>query len=145
MLVRLIRVERAVGFAGHLAQRGAGHATGAYVFLAIASKSIQFTPQRWPSGSSKLRPYMKSYSSTGDGSITPPALPALPTTSSTSARLSAEMQSRTWLVVFASAIALVVNCRYLSCVISIAWIVSEKTMHDAVSSQNGSRFTAPIA
>jgi hypothetical protein len=28
--------------------------------LATASKSIQFTPQRWPSRSSKLRPYMKS-------------------------------------------------------------------------------------
>jgi glutathione S-transferase len=27
--------------------------------FAKASMSIQFTPQRWPSGSSKLRPYMK--------------------------------------------------------------------------------------
>jgi len=42
--------------------RGAAldHAAGAVVSLATASKSIQFTPQRWPSRSSKLRPYMKS-------------------------------------------------------------------------------------
>jgi hypothetical protein len=42
--------------------RGAAldHAAGAAVSLATASKSIQFTPQRWPSRSSKLRPYMKS-------------------------------------------------------------------------------------
>jgi hypothetical protein len=32
--------------------------------------------------------------------------------------------------------ALVVNCRYFSYVISIAWMVSENTMHDAVSSEN---------
>jgi hypothetical protein len=38
------------------------HGAGA-IALATASKSIQFTPQRWPSGSSKLRPYMKSKSS----------------------------------------------------------------------------------
>jgi polyphosphate kinase 2 (PPK2 family) len=36
------------------------HAVGAAVALATASKFIQFTPQRWPSRSSKLRPYMKS-------------------------------------------------------------------------------------
>src|SRR4051794_14138666 len=121
------------------------HAAGAAVSLGIDSKSIQFTPQRWPSRSSKLRPYMKSYSSRGEGSITPPALPARLTTSSTSARLSADMQIKTWLVVLASAICLVVNCRYFSWVNSITWMVSENTMQDAVSSQNCALLTAPIA
>src|SRR5262249_44682607 len=113
--------------------------------FAAASRSIQFTPHMWPSGSSKLRPYMKSYSSTGEGSSTPPAALALLTTSSTSARLSAEMQSSTWLEVLASTIFLEVKCRYLSCVISIAWMVSENTMQDAVSSENCGFLTAPIA
>src|SRR4051794_8879099 len=68
--------------------------------------SIQFTPQIWPSGSSKLRPYMKSYSSFGDGSATPPAAAALSTIASTSSRLSAVRQSSTWLVWCASPIGL---------------------------------------
>ncbi|MEY9430920.1 hypothetical protein ABH975_006235 [Bradyrhizobium ottawaense] len=50
--------------------------------------SSQFTPHMWPSGSSKLRPYMKLYSSFGLGSATPPAASALPTIASTSLRVS---------------------------------------------------------
>src|SRR6185437_8551578 len=106
------------------------------IAFAAASISIQFTPHIWPSRSSKLRPYMKSNSSFGDGSGAPPAAVALPTRSSTSARLSAVTQSSTWLDVLASTIFFEVNCRYLSWVISIAWMVSENTMQDAVSSEN---------
>src|SRR5262249_30357349 len=120
-------------------------AAGAECAFGAAPASIQFTPHIWPSRSSKLRPYMKSYSSFGDGSSTPPATSALPTTSSTSARLSAVMQSSSWLDVLASTIFFDVNCRYLSCVISIAWMVSENTMQEAVSSENCSFLTAPIA
>jgi len=43
-----------------ISARSVDHAAGAAVSLATASKSIQFTPQIWPSRSSKLRPYMKS-------------------------------------------------------------------------------------
>ena len=65
--------------------------------------------------------------------------------SSTSSRLSAEMQISTSLVSCASAIGLGVNCRNLSWVSSITWMVSEKTMQAAVSSLNCSFFAAPIA
>jgi len=45
----------------HLRTTGMGPAYGgAGPSLAAISKFIQFTPQRWPSRSSKLRPYMKS-------------------------------------------------------------------------------------
>src|SRR3954469_5549456 len=71
--------------------------------------SIQFTPHMWPSGSSKLRPYMKLYSSFGLGSATPPAAPALLTISSTSVRLSADRQNSAWFEVFASEIGFGVN------------------------------------
>ena len=77
--------------------------------------------------------------------MVPPAVLALSTISSTPSRLSAEMQISTSLVVFASAIFLGVNWRNLSCVSSIAWMVSEKTMQEAVSSQNCSFFWAPTA
>src|SRR6478609_9631782 len=76
---------------------------------AKAAMSIQFTPHMWPSGSSKLRPYMKLYSSFGLGSATPPAAAALPMISSTSLRLSADRQNRTWFEVFASEIGFGVN------------------------------------
>ena len=76
--------------------------------------SIQFTPHMWPSGSSKLRPYMKLYSSFGLGSATPPAAAALLTISSTSVRLSADRQNSAWFEVFASEIGFGVNCRNFS-------------------------------
>ena len=63
---------------------------------------------------------------------------------STSSRLSAEMQISTSLVVRASAIAFGVNCRNLSWVSSITWMVSEKTMPEAVASENCSFLTAPM-
>src|ERR1700743_3128309 len=113
--------------------------------LVAASALIQFTLHMWPSRSSKLRPYMKAYSSHGDASITPPAPPAVSTMSSTSARLSAVTQSSNWLDVLASTIFFDVKWRYLSCVISIAWMVSENTMQEAVSSENCAFLTAPIA
>ena len=48
-----------------------------------AATSIHITSQIWPSGSSKLRPYMKPpYSCFGQGSSLPPAAFALPTRSS---------------------------------------------------------------
>ena len=65
--------------------------------------------------------------------------------SSTSSRLSAERQIRTSLEVLASAIFFGVNCLNLSWVSSIAWMVSENTMQDAVSSQNCGFLAAPIA
>src|ERR1051325_8538925 len=76
---------------------------------AKAARSIQFTPHMWPSGSSKLRPYMKLYSSCGPGSATPPAASARATISSTSARLSADRQNSTWFEVLASEIGFGVN------------------------------------
>src|SRR3982751_4913496 len=87
---------------------------------AKAAMSIQFTPHMWPSGSSKLRPYMKLYSSFGLGSATPPAAPALLTISSTSVRLSADRQNSAWFEVFASEIGFGVNWRNLSWVVNIA-------------------------
>ena len=75
----------------------------------------------------------------------PPAAPALPTVASTSSRLSAETQMSTSLACFASAIGLGVNWRNLSWVSSMAWIVSENTMHEAVLSQNRSSLRAPTA
>jgi hypothetical protein len=52
--------------------------------------------------------------------------------SSTAARLSQEMQISTSLVSCASAIRLGVNCRNLSWVSSMTWIVSDRTMQAAV-------------
>ena len=75
----------------------------------------------------------------------PPAASALAISSSTAARLSAEMQSSTSLTVLASAIALGVNCRNLSWVSSITWMVSENTMQEPVPSLNRSSLAAPIA
>src|ERR1700750_47735 len=71
---------------------------------AKAARSIQLMPHIWPSGSSKLRPYMKLYSSFGLGSATAPAAAALSTISSTSLRLSADRQNNAWFEVFASEI-----------------------------------------
>jgi hypothetical protein len=49
------------------------------------------------------------------------------------------------IVRFGSAISLLVKYRYLSWVISMAWMVSENTMQDAVWPLNCSFLTAPIA
>src|SRR3569833_2892229 len=101
-----------------------------------AAMSSQFTPHMWPSGSSKLRPYMKLYSSLGLGSGTPPAASALPTISSTSFRLSADRQNNAWFEVLASAIGFGVNWRNLSWVVSMTKMVSERTMQLAVPPEN---------
>jgi hypothetical protein len=71
-------------------------------------------------------------------------LVALPTRASTASRLSADRHSITSQEPFASTIFFEVNWRNFSCVSSIAKIVSENTMQDAVSSQNISFFFAPI-
>ena len=57
----------------------------------------------------------------------------------TSSRLSAEIHNSTCASACASTIRLLVNWRHLSCVRSIAEIVSENTMHAAVSSLNAGR------
>jgi hypothetical protein len=69
----------------------------------------------------------------------------LPIIWSTASRLSAERQISTSLEVLASAIFFGVNWRNLSWVSSMAWMVSENTMQEAVSSQNCSFFSAPTA
>jgi hypothetical protein len=56
-----------------------------------------------------------------------------------------EMQINTSLDVLASEIFFGVNCRNLSWVSSMTWMVSESTMQDAVLSENRSFLVAPIA
>src|SRR5215831_14842273 len=111
-LFRLAVEPQAGGDLGH---RSAPSYAAAVAHCALAaSTSIHITSHMWPSGSSKLRPYMKPKSCCGVGSSVPPAAFALPIRASTSSRLSAERQISTSLEVFASTIFFAVNCRYLS-------------------------------
>src|SRR3546814_7073599 len=74
------QVDRDSVHVGSHASASAGSPAG------IAVGSIHITSQIWPSGSSKLRPYMKPKSCVGVGSALPPALTALSTCPSTSSR-----------------------------------------------------------
>src|SRR3546814_8195840 len=67
------QVDRDSVHVGSHASASAGSPAG------IAVGSIHITSQIWPSGSSKLRPYMKPKSCVGVGSALPPASKALST------------------------------------------------------------------
>ena len=71
--------------------------------------SIQTFSQIWPSGSSKLLPYMKPWSCVGVGSGLPPAAPARATIASTDSLLSWLRHRKTCAVSCASGIALLVK------------------------------------
>src|SRR5258706_5236057 len=68
--------------------------------------------------------------------VEPPAATALPTISSTPARLSSDRHSSTSVLFVASQIGFGVKARNLSCVSSMTKILSLTTMHAAVSSVN---------
>ena len=73
-----------------------------------ASELIHMTSQRWPSGSRKLRPYMKPMS-IASRAAEPPAPSAVSANSSTPSRLSADRQMIASVVLWASATGVVVK------------------------------------
>jgi hypothetical protein len=75
-------------------------------------------------------------SSSGFPWVEPPALKAFATSPSTSSRLAQPRESSTSVLVFVSQIDLGVKPVNFGCVISMTWMTSLMTMHEAVSSVN---------
>src|SRR3546814_3921044 len=92
----------------------------------MADGSIHIASQTWPSGSARLRLYMKPRSCLGLMSPVPPCAAAAAFIASTASRLSSDIASSTSLEVDGG-IGRLVNVRHLSWVSSITLIASLQT------------------